>query len=131
MKKSLFLFFAGGAIYPTLEIAWRGRTHISMAVAGGMCLCLIDKICNHQLKRRSLWTRCSAGALIITGVEFLIGAVTNLILKLNVWDYSLLPFNILGQICLPFTALWAFLSLPAMGFCSLCERSKYLNLKAG
>ena len=32
-------------------------------------------------------------------------------LGLHIWDYSSLPFNLLGQICLPFTVLWFFLAL--------------------
>lgn len=28
----------------------------------------------------------------------------------NVWDYNNMPLNLLGQICLPFTVLWFFLS---------------------
>ncbi len=127
MKKNLFLFLAGGSIYPTLEMAWRGRTHVSMAVAGGLCLCLIDKICNIRLKRRPLFTKCLAGAGIITGVEFLTGVVVNIAWKLDVWDYSFLPFNILGQICLPFSVLWALATLPAMGLCKICDKSKYLS----
>jgi uncharacterized membrane protein len=30
------------------------------------------------------------------------------------WDYSTLPFNILGQICLPFSLIWIVLSFPAI-----------------
>ena len=71
MKKDLFLFMAGGSIYPTLEVIWRGRTHISMAVAGGICLCLIDHICNRRMRRRPLLARCCAGSGIITCVELL------------------------------------------------------------
>ncbi|HCM14273.1 MAG TPA: hypothetical protein DHW85_13950 [Lachnospiraceae bacterium] len=54
----------------------------------------------------------SAG--IITAVEFLVGLVVNVWLKLNVWDYSNLPYNIMGQVCLIYTNVWFFLSLPAI-----------------
>ena len=33
---------------------------------------------------------------------------------MDVWDYSNMPFNILGQICLPFTILWFFISILAI-----------------
>ena len=127
MKKNIFLFIMGGSLYPTLEVAWRGRTHASMAIAGGLCVCLIDKICNCSLQNKSLVTRCLAGAGIITGVEFSIGVIVNIVLKLDVWDYSLMPLNIMGQICLPFTLLWTLASLPAMGLCDICDHSKYLR----
>ena len=127
MKKNLFLFLAGGSLYPTLEMAWRGHTHFSMAIAGGACLCLIDRVCNGRLRGKPLYTRCAAGAAVITAVEFAVGLIVNTGLKLNVWDYSLMPLNIMGQICLPFTFLWAFVTVPAMGLCSICDRSRYLS----
>lgn len=50
------------------------------------------------------------GAIIITALEFIVGVIVNLILKWNIWDYSMLPFNILGQISLPFSLIWFLLS---------------------
>jgi uncharacterized membrane protein len=50
------------------------------------------------------------GAIIITGLEFLTGVLVNLWLGLSVWDYSYMPFNLLGQICLPYSILWLLLS---------------------
>lgn len=32
----------------------------------------------------------------------------------GIWDYSNMPFNIIGQICLPFTVAWYILSLLAI-----------------
>jgi uncharacterized membrane protein len=50
------------------------------------------------------------GSIIVTILEFIAGCILNLWLGLNVWDYSDLPFNILGQICPQFTFLWLFIS---------------------
>lgn len=125
MKKNLLLFLAGGSVYPLLEILWRGCTHISMIFAGGICLCLIDYICNQRMDGFSLFSRCCAGGAVITCVELAAGVVVNLGLGLCVWDYSSLPLNLFGQICLPFSILWIFLTLPAMGLCRLlgsCSR---------
>lgn len=125
MKRSILLFLTGGVTYPAIEIAWRGKTHASMSLAGGICLCLIDKVCGHQQDRK--WFRqCAAGSCIITGVEFVFGVCLNLIGKRNIWDYSKMPGNLLGQICLPFSIGWFFLSIPAIGFCKLCRRSHFL-----
>ena len=38
------------------------------------------------------------------------GLVLNICLGMAVWDYSTLPGNLWGQICLPFSALWALLA---------------------
>ena len=94
MKKDICLFCTGGTIYPLLEIASRGRTDFSMALAGGVCLCLIDHICCKKMKGRSPVLRCLAGSGIITVVEFCTGLIVNILLKMDVWDYSALPGNL-------------------------------------
>ena len=124
MSKDGILFLAGSCAYPTLEMAWRGRTHYSMAIAGGVCLCLIDWVCCGSLERKSLFTRCLAGAGLITGVELAAGLIVNTGLGLGVWDYSKLPLNILGQVCLPYSALWFGLTVPAMALFRLCRRAE-------
>jgi uncharacterized membrane protein len=57
-----------------------------------------------------LWQKCIAGMLIITGIELVFGITFNIILKEGVWDYSNMPLNFLGQICVPFSLLWFLLS---------------------
>lgn len=47
-------------------------------------------------------------------VEFITGLVVNIWLGLGVWDYSNMPFNLLGQICLPFAFAWVALSAIAI-----------------
>lgn len=121
MQDKITLFLTGGILYPTLEILCRGKTDFSMAIAGGLCLCLIDDVCLHRLKVRPLMVKCLAGSTIITFVEFTTGCLVNIAFKMNVWDYSQLPGNILGQICLPFSMLWFFLTIPAMLLCRLYE----------
>lgn len=49
-------------------------------------------------------------AVIITIFEFITGCIVNLWLGWAVWDYSDLPFNLLGQICLYYFLLWIPLS---------------------
>lgn len=122
MRKKLSLFITGGVVYPSLEIICRGHSDFSMAVAGGICLCMIDKICNCRLKFRPLAVKCAAGSAIITTVEFATGILVNLVLKLDVWDYSQLPMNFMGQICVPFSLLWSLLTIPAMQLCGLYDQ---------
>ena len=50
------------------------------------------------------------GGLIVTVMEFIAGCILNLWLDLGIWDYSHMPFNLCGQICLPYTLLWILLS---------------------
>lgn len=108
----LSVMLGGGVIYNIIEIIWRGYTHWSMTCAGGICMLIIHCI-NQKPKKRNLFLRCAEAAVAITLVEFSVGVVVNLILKMNVWDYSDMPGNIFGQVCPLFTFLWFLLSCPA------------------
>ncbi|MGN0441016.1 MAG: hypothetical protein ACI4HH_09605, partial [Hominenteromicrobium mulieris] len=54
VRKNSLLFLAGSGLYPLLEVLWRGYSHASMALAGGVCLLLINAVCCEKMKRRSL-----------------------------------------------------------------------------
>lgn len=110
-----FDFLLGGSAYCTLEVVYRGRTHFSMFFAGGIILASFVYF-NRVHPNTPLIIKSLFGAMLITGVEFIFGVVFNLLLKMNVWDYSNVAFNVLGQICLPFTLIWFFLSLIAFKF---------------
>lgn len=112
--RSGILFLLGGGLYVVLELFWRGRSHISMFFAGGTALMLIGGLYRWFAQWPVFWL-CAAGTLIITAVEFLAGAVVNVRLGLSVWDYSRLPCNLYGQICLRYSLAWFLLSVPAIG----------------
>ena len=50
-------------------------------------------------------------SIIIIGLEYITGYIVNIKLELNIWDYSNLPYNLNGQICLLFFNLWFLLSI--------------------
>ena len=105
-------FVFGAIAYPLLELAWRRRTHPSMALAGGCSMALLSRIQRHA-KGRPLWQRSLLGGLAITGIEYAVGCVFNR--RYQVWDYRSTPMNLRGQICLPFTLVWCALSAVAFG----------------
>lgn len=121
------VFAIGAALYSAVEILWRGFTHWTMGLAGGICLCGIytvnEKTCKSRLGKLAL---CAA---LITVVEFIFGLVVNVLLKLNVWDYSERRFNILGQICPLYTVLWFLLSAPAVALCNLLKNNLFKNVE--
>lgn len=112
--KYFLLFFLGGFTYGAVEILSRGFSHISMFLAGGVCFIGIGLINEVLPEDTSLISQMFLSAIIVTLVEFLVGCVVNLWLGLHVWDYSKLPYNLYGQICLLFSCFWFFLSLPAI-----------------
>ena len=112
--KPLILFGMGGSIYVLIELLWRGRTHWTMLIVGGLCFLLMGLINEVFTFEMPLVLQMFISSLIITAVEFVSGCVINLWLEWNVWDYSDMPMNVLGQICVPFTALWFLLSAPGI-----------------
>jgi uncharacterized membrane protein len=112
--KHTFLFIFGGFAYGTVEILFRGYSHISMFLAGGICFLLIGMLNEVFSGSISLIGQMAISALIVTFVELIVGMVVNVWLKLNVWDYSELPYNYKGQICLLYSNLWFLLSLAAI-----------------
>lgn len=107
----LLLFALGGLAYLLLEYVWRGRSHWSMGVVGGAAFLLLYAVFT-RMGSGLLPLKCVVGALLITAVEFVGGAVINVGLKLHVWDYSARRYHLYGQVCLLYSVLWCFLSLP-------------------
>ena len=114
-------FLLGGVLYACLELLWRGRTHWSMALTGGLCMAVLRYISLH-CRSISVWSRALIGCAFITLAEFLVGLAVNLALGWKVWDYSGMPLNFMGQICLSYCALWYILCFPGMYICTLVEK---------
>lgn len=108
--KEFIIFIIFGLMYITIELLYRGHTHYSMFIVGGICGVLIGLI-NDNTPDMPLLPQCVLGAVIITIIELLTGLFLNVYLGLNVWDYSNQPFNFMGQICPQFCIIWCVLSI--------------------
>lgn len=106
--KLLVLSLIGGAIYYGIECIWRGYSHWSMAILGGICFIAVGSINELFSWEMPMWKQCLIGAIVVTILEFITGCIVNLWLGWNIWHYE--RFDILGQICLPFTFFWFLLS---------------------
>lgn len=116
----IILFVIGAAVYSVIEILWRGYTHVTMSLAGGIVLMLLYRI--ESTHRFSIIPRCFAGAAVITLTELLFGIVFNIFLGMRIWDYSDRHFDLMGQICLDYSVLWFLLCIPAYYLCGLLDR---------
>ena len=112
--KHAVLALCGGCVYFLIEMAWRGHSHWTMAVLGGVCFVLIGDINEFIPWNMPLVLQVAIGSGIVTLLELVSGIILNLWLGLGIWDYSNMPFNFLGQICLPFSLLWVALSVVAV-----------------
>ncbi len=117
----LFLLVAGGTLYYLLEVTVRGWSHWSMAICGGICLLGIYYM-NRALDDTPLLLRAALGALLITAVELAAGCIVNLTLGWRVWDYSMHPPHLWGQICLYASARWVILCVPVCLGCTALRR---------
>ena len=109
--KCAILFLIGGWLYYCIEIMWRGHSHWTMAVVGGICFVIIGGLNDYIPWEMPIWQQAGIGALFVTAMELVVGIPLNLMLGLHIWDYSDMPLNFLGQICLPFSLLWVALSV--------------------
>lgn len=107
----VLLFLLGGCAYMVLEWLWRGHTHWSMAVTGGIAFVLLYGLYS-KFDSMGVLYKCLVGASVITALEFVCGALVNVRLKWQVWDYSSFKYNLYGQICLRYSLLWAALCIP-------------------
>ena len=114
----ILVFMLGGVAYAMIEILFRGHTHWSMVLTGGACV-LTMYMLSGWLMTVPLLIGASACACIITFYELCVGLLVNVRLGWNVWDYSDMPYNVLGQICPTFTAIWFLLCLMILSIVKL------------
>lgn len=111
MKKTNIIMFSFGALgYGLIEILWRGFTHPTMLTAGGICFLFFAKI-GEKFKKVNLILKAIIGCGFVTFIELIFGVIFNILLKKDIWDYSKIPFNFKGQICLLYSLLWGVLSI--------------------
>ena len=106
----------GGVGNVFIELMWRGYSHWSMFLLGGICfiaLGLINEVIPWEMP---LMAQMFIGCAIITALEFITGRIVNLWLGWDVWDYSDLPYNLLGQISVMSSVGWYFLSAVGIVF---------------
>ena len=112
---SMLLWTWGGTVYFLLEVAYKTATGHPERISWTMLvlavvLCVPVERAGAELPWECpLWLQAAVCAALVTIVEFCVGCVLNLWIGLDIWDYSDIPFNLLGQICFPFSLVWLVL----------------------
>ena len=117
--RGCILFYIGGMAYMILEFLWRGRSHGSMFLLGGLCFLLVGSGAA-KFQKIPVAIRPLLGAGIITGLELATGLLVNR--NYHVWDYRNQPFQFQGQICLMYSLLWMPVSLAAMELYAITQK---------
>ena len=115
----VFLWLLGGSLYYVFEIAFRGFSHWSMFALGGMCMIFFAFQGRAMHWREPMWIQVIRCTIFVTACEFITGMIVNKWLQLGVWDYSDQPFQLFGQICLPFAVIFSGLcaaGIPLSGY---------------
>jgi uncharacterized membrane protein len=135
LKNKIIHFLVFGSLYLNVEIFSRafggsligfngiskwslcGWTSLWMFPIGGLCSVIIgslnDRPGYYNLK---IWQQVVMGGSIITAIELLSGIFFNLYLHLNLWDYSQLKCNFIGQVCLKNLIYWYLLTVIIIWF---------------
>jgi uncharacterized membrane protein len=117
--RGCILFYIGGTAYMILEFLWRGRSHGSMFLLGGLCFLLVGGGAS-RFSKLPMSVRPILGAGVITGLELITGWLVNQDHK--IWDYRDQLFQFQGQICLAFSLLWVPVSLMAIELYAIAQK---------
>ena len=107
LSKYIFLWAIGGCLFYSFELIFRGFSHWTMFVLGGICFLFIYIQGKIVKWKDSVFIQVIRCIIFVTSMEFITGIIVNKWLDLNVWDYSRLPFQLFGQICLPFMIIFS------------------------
>lgn len=124
--RGCILFYIGGTAYMILEFIWRGRSHGSMFLLGGLCFLLVGGGAS-KFQKIPVPLRPILGAVMITGLELAVGCLVNR--NHSVWDYRDQLFHFQGQICPAFSLLWVPVSLMAMELYTLTQKKISQKIK--
>lgn len=118
LKRTFFQLFAafwvGAIAYGSVEVIERGYSHISMACLGGISMVAIHLLNDDRRSGAHTLPLLVLSSLFITSLEFLAGEILNVYLKMHIWSYSGMAYNIDGVICLSYTGCWLLLSFAGM-----------------
>lgn len=110
IAENIFLFAFGGAVYYCIELLFRGFSHPTMFVLGGICFVLCGVLSHAAPENTGLLGKMFLCAIMITTLELLFGYIFNIKLGMHIWNYDSHTVNFKGQICLVFSVLWYALS---------------------
>ena len=112
--KNTILFLIGFCVYITIEVLYRGFSYPLMGLCAGIAIVILDKINDLISWDVDVLWQCLFGALLITLMELIIGKMFLTGYLPVMWDYSSVPLNYQGIVCVPFSVVWMALSFVAI-----------------
>ena len=114
---SMLLWSWGGTVYFLLEVVFKTvtghpeRISWTMLVVAILLTIPVERAGDELPWHYPLWLQALFCAALVTIVELVAGLFLNLWLELDIWDYTGLTGNFMGQICPQYFAIWWVLCL--------------------
>ena len=83
LKRDLLIYILFGIAYYICEIIWRGYSHFTMVIVGGICGLIIGHF-DEWTPSMNILLQMFLGAIVITSLEFISGYIINIKLGLIV-----------------------------------------------
>ena len=109
--RKAILFIVGFCAYITIEVCFRGYSYPLMGCCGGLLLLIMDSLNNRISWDFDLLLSGCIGSCATTLIELVIGESLIALNLPPMWDYSNVPLNFDGVICVPFSLIWILLSI--------------------
>lgn len=116
------IFLLSGSVYYAMEIVFKKshKSHWTMFVLAGLAGAIfIDGLNNLFSYEMDFLLQIFICSTTITIGELIVGLIWNQ--DYGIWNYTNMPFNYMGQICLPFYFLWMLLSAIFIPFLDYIE----------
>lgn len=107
VSEYMFLWTLGGVLYYSFEMIFRGFSHWSMFILGGICFLFFWTQGRLLGWSDPMWLQVVRCTIFVVACEFITGMIVNKWLNWEVWDYSDQPYQVFGQICLPFAVIFS------------------------
>ena len=119
--KLLLIFFAGSFVGVMVEMLWCLARYGYLESRAGLVYgpfnplygagAVLMTVCLYRFRNHGAWISFFGSMLIGGGVEYFCSWGQEFVFGSRSWDYSDMPFNINGRICLLYTFFWGFLGV--------------------
>lgn len=119
--KILLLCFIGSFAGVVIEMIWCIVTNGYIESRSGLVYgpfnllygagCVVLTVCLYRFRNRGVWISFLGGAVVGSIVEYICSWGQELVFGSRSWDYSEMPFNLNGRICLLYSVFWGLLGV--------------------
>ena len=121
LYKLLLICFVGSFAGVAIELLWCLVTNGYLESRSGLVYgpfnllygagAVVLTVCLYRFRNRGSWLSFLGGFVVGSAVEYVCSWGQEMLFGSRSWDYSHMPFNINGRICLLYSVFWGFLGV--------------------